>query len=882
MSGNERSHTGNSSLPESWWSHPARELARLLDVDPQRGLSAEAVERHRERFGSNRLEDAGPTGPWKLLWESVKSPMMVLLLTIAGISLAFGQVREAVVMAFVVAMYVGIHVLNKARADRTMARLREVQAPKTTVLRTGERKEIAVEKVVVGDVLPLQPGSRIPADARLLSTAGLLVDEATLTGESAPVRKDAHAEVAPNAPLAERPTAVFAGTTVLDGQGHALVVAAGAQSELGRIAALSTQAESEPTPLQREMSDLTHTLVYIAVGISLLIPLVGLLRGFDLRQMLLTWLSLTFLMVPGQPPIIIALALALASLELARRQVIVRRLHAAETLGAVEVVLSDKTGTMTENEMRLSRVLLPTGEQLAFDEDGDRVRQFLRLAVPAIPEDSKNPTDRAVLDAIASLEGWQPPQPGRLVDLTGFSRGGDYRSVTYRTDSGTQVFVTGRPDTIIERSSRRSAFADGENAVVWPSEERERLKAQVNELAGEGQRLAAYAYREGAAADAEPHGLTFAGVAVISDPVRPEVADAINLLRQAGVRTVMVTGDIPQTAAYVAGQVGLDNSHIQTGADLEGRADEELTSLVENVDVFARVTPEQKLRLVKAFQEAGRTVAVTGDGVNDAPALRTAHIGVAMGQKGTDVAREAADLVLTDDNLARLPDGVAIGRKAYDNFRKGLTYYLSAKAILLAIFIVPMLVGVPFPLAPIQIIFTELLMDLASSTIFVSEAAEPDVMRRKPRGRTRFMSWAVGRDILRNMAGLTVVILAIYFGSLAQGHEIDNARTAAFATWLLGHIVLAFNVKQERVSLMERGLFSNRVGIGWLAGMVVFVLAMVFVPFVSAVLETTPLSDLQWIAVVAGAVLASAWMEVVKWIATMGAKDDEYYALRQK
>ena len=857
-----------ATRPESWWSRPPEEVARRLDVDPQRGLSAETVAQHREQFGDNRLEDAGPVGLWKLLWESIKSPMMLLLLTIAGISLAFGQVREAVVMAFVVAMYVGIHVLNKARADRTMARLREVQAPKTTVLRAGEREEIAVEDVVVGDVLPLQSGSRIPADARLLSTAGLLVDEAALTGESAPVRKDAHADVAPDAPLAERPTAVFAGTTVLDGQGRALVMAVGGQSELGRVAALSTQAESEPTPLQREMEDLTHTLVYIAIGISLLIPLVGLLRGFDLRQMLLTWLSLTFLMVPGQPPIIIAMALALAALELARRQVIVRRLHGAETLGAVEVVLSDKTGTMTENVMRLSRVLLPTGERLAFDEDGDSdvqqtLRRFLRLAAPAIPEGSKNPTDRAVIDAAGTLEGWQPPQPGQLVDLTGFSRGGDYRSVAYRGEAGTRLFVTGRPAVLIDRSNRRSVYAEGEDTTGWPAEEHEHVKAQVVELAAEGQRLAGYAYRAGEAADEEPRDLTFAGVAVISDPVRPEVPEAIDALRQAGVRTVMVTGDIPETAAYVAGQVGLDTSRVQTGADLKGRADEELGSLIENVDVFARVTPEQKLRLVKAFQEAGRTVAVTGDGVNDAPALRTAHIGVAMGQKGTDVAREAADLVLTDDNLAHLPDGVAIGRKAYDNFRKGLTYYLSAKAILLAIFIVPLLAGVPFPLAPIQIIFTELLMDLASSTIFVSEAAEPDVMQRKPRRRTRFMSWTVGRAILRNMAGLTVVILAIYFGSLALGYESANARTAAFATWLLGHIVLALNVKQERVSLIERGLFSNRAGIGWLVGMVVFVLAMTFVPFVRSILETSTLSGLQWIAVVAGAVLASSWMAVL-------------------
>ena len=278
-----------------------------------------------------------------------------------------------------------------------------------------------------------------------------------------------------------------------------------------------------------------------------------------------------------------------------------------------------------------------------------------------------------------------------------------------------------------------------------------------------------------------------------------------------------------------------------TGRELEGRAEREYEEAVRSIQVFARTTPEEKLRLVEAAKRLGETVAVTGDGINDAPALRTAHIGIAMGQRGTDVAREAAGLVLTDDDFARLVDGVAIGRKAYDNFRKGITYYLSAKAILLAIFIVPLLVGVPFPLAPIQIIFTELLMDLASSTIFITEAAEPDTLRRKPRPRTRFLSWRVGKRILRNMAGLTIVILAVYFGSLGLGYRVEAARTAVYATWLLGHVILAMNLKQEQTPLLKQGLLSNRFAAGWLAGMIGLVLAMTLVPAVQSVLQTTSL-----------------------------------------
>jgi len=858
-------------LPEGWWSYSANALARQFDVDLARGLSSDQVKPNRERFGSNRMEDPGSTSVWRLLWESVKSPMMVLLLVIAGISLALRQIREAFVMVFVVAMYVAVHLINKARSDRTMARLREVQAPKTLVLRDGKQQEVNFEEVVGGDVIPLRSGSRIPADARLISSAGLIVSESSLTGESAPVHKQAEAEIATDTPLAERTTVVFAGTTVLDGEGKALVAAVGEQSELGRVVKLSTQRDTEPTPLQKEMSDMARTLAYVAVGVSLLIPLVGLLRGLNLQEMILTWLSLTFLMVPGQPPIIIAMALALAALELARRQVIVRRLQGAETLGSVNVVLSDKTGTMTENKMRLSGILLPDGKVITIkDSQKDApgaLPQFLNQALPAIPQNANDPTDLAIIQEAEELEGFQRPQPGKLANLVGFSRGGAYRSMVYHQDAAIRTFLTGRPEYIIDHSNCREAPGDGsDQPVQWSQNEREVLKNKIAELAGQGIRIAAYAYRDGESPNGEPQDLIFTGAALISDPIRPEVKEAVQMLKQAGVRPVMIPGDIKETAGYVAREVGIDGSSGYSGRDLEGKSDKELEELARKGSVFARTAPEQKLKLVQTFQRLNQVVAVTGDGINDAPALNAAEIGISMGQTGTDVAKEAADLILTDDNFAHLPDGVAIGRKAYDNFRKGITYYLSAKAILLAIFIIPMLVGVPFPLAPIQIIFTELLMDLASSTIFVTEAAEPGVMKRKPRPRGQFLNWAVARRILRNMTGLTIALLGVYFGSLALGYDVGSARTATFATWLLGHIVLALNLKQEEVPLLQQGLLSNHFAAGWLVGMIIFVLAMTFIPFVQGVLQTTALSSVQWAMVIAGALLASIWIEVLKWL----------------
>jgi P-type Ca2+ transporter type 2C len=328
---------------------------------------------------------------------------------------------------------------------------------------------------------------------------------------------------------------------------------------------------------------------------------------------------------------------------------------------------------------------------------------------------------------------------------------------------------------------------------------------------------------------------------------------------------VMVTGDNASTAVAIAREAGIPVDQVLTGQELASYSEPDLEKALASTQVFARTSPSDKLRLVQAYQRLNQVVAVTGDGVNDAPALHAADIGIAMGQRGTDVAKDAADLILTDDNLARLPEGVAVGRKAYDNFRKGITYYLSAKAILLVIFLVPLLAGLPFPLSPIQIIFTELLMDFASSTIFVSEEIEQGIMKRQPRRLGHFLTGKVAWQIVGNMAGLAVVILIIYFASYALGYDTAQARTAVFATWLLGHVLLAMNVKQSTRPFLEQGLLSNKFAVGWLLGMIALVLAMTFT-VIRSFLDTTALSGVQWAMVVAGAILASGWIEIRKWV----------------
>ncbi len=864
--GKEESITfGKSDFPRDWWSIPGDRLAEIMSISVKNGLNSEQVHIMQKQYGANLLPGQGTSSLTRLLWQSIRSPMMIVLLAIAGISLALGQFREAIVMAFVVAMYVGVELINKARADRTMTRLRELQSPTAIVLRDSRLREIPVGEIVVGDLLVIQTGTKIPADARLLSSSGLLINEASLTGEAAPQAKDAAAVAPRNALLGERRTAIFSGTTVLDGQGVGIVMAVGSNSELGRVAVLSSRAIPSPTPLQKEMVDLAKTLAVAAIIVSAFIPMVGWLRGYDLHQMLLTWLSLTFLMVPGQPPIIITMALALAAFELARKQVIVRRLQGAETLGSVTVVLSDKTGTMTENIMALERLILGDGTMLVkgqlVSDQMSMWQNFFFRALPAIPEITGNPTDLCVVKVAEEMQQIRDASIGRLVHQVGFATGKFYRSMEYENQIDRRLYLTGSPEYVVAHSTKEESHGQTRE---WDEKARDQVLEIVRQLASEGKRITAYAYRLSPVIGELPDELIFVGCVVLDDPIRPEVKNAIDQMTGAGVRTIMVTGDNAATATFVARSVGLTGTMVVTGNEIDSFSDHELVNVLKQTQVFARTTPEHKLRIVETLKRERDVVAVTGDGINDAPALHTADIGVAMGIKGTDVAKEAADLVLADDNFAHLPDALAIGRKAYDNFRKGITYYLSAKAVLLAIFVIPLLVDMPFPFAPIQIIVTELLMDLASSTIFVSEEAEPDVMQRKPRHRAKFHSWATGFLILRNMIGLVTAILVVYFASFAFGYDLTSARTAAFSTWLLGHIMLALNVKQIQKPLLKQGLLVNRFGAVWLAGMLALVLIMTLVPAMHSVLNTTFLNPVQWVLVISGSIIASSWIEVLK------------------
>jgi Ca2+-transporting ATPase len=647
-------------------------------------------------------------------------------------------------------------------------------------------------------------------------------------------------------PVANRINCVFSGTTVLDGEGKAVVTAVGESSELGKIARELRESTKGQTVLQRAMTRLAKTLAVLAIIISLLIPAIGFLRGLNFQQMVLTWLALTFLMIPGQPPIIIQMSLALASFELAHKKVVVKRLQGAESLGAVTTILTDKTGTITENRMTLEKLVLADGKEVSPGEAPENVKEMFVLSLPQYPSD---PTDIAIMRAMPESEK-KNREPARF---EGFSRGRPWRALAYRKNGEYLHVIAGKPELLIEHST-------------LSGEDKQRLQEIADKLAGRGERVTALASYIDKRPETETlEGLHFLALTEIADPVRPGVKTAIQEMEDAGIKTYIVTGDHPDTAKAVGEAVGLDGNVIP-GSKMEHMGEGELRNALNETHIFARLLPAQKLRLVKTLEGEGKEVAYIGDGVNDAVAIRSANVGVAMGEIGTDLAKESADLVLTDDNYIHLVDAVRIGRKAIDNFRKGLTYYLSAKAILLSIFIVPLILAIQFPFVPIQIILVELLMDLASSTIFVTESGEPNLMERPPFKIKHFITPSILPRIVEEGFGLAAGILAIYLWLYFTTGDVIMAQTAAFVAWLLGHILLALNVKQERLPLLKQGIFSNRFGVLWLAGMIALSIAITNVPAVYPILKTTSLPLSVWAAIIVIVIAATFWIEVKKWM----------------
>jgi Ca2+-transporting ATPase len=811
-----------------------------------------------------------------ILREEVTEPMILLLIAVGVLYSVWGSLTDSLTIIAIISVLVLVEVWNEYRAKRSIAALKKLASPTTMVLRSGQTQEVRTALLVPGDIMLLKTGQRIPADARLVDSFGLEVDEASLTGESFPVAKDTDAVLPEATRIMEQKNMVFAGTVVTRGLAKALITATGGNTELGRVAGIAKAAKEPKTPLQMGMNQLSKSLVWVALFFSVLVPVLGFLRGLPLEQMILTGLSLAFAVIPEELPIIITMVLGVGAYSLSRKNALVKRLRAAETLGSVTVIATDKTGTITENKMRIASLYFDGKivQNQSFEENEKEALKTALLSSDAIKDLANsavlsNPMAQAILDTIREkgITVQNLPKDWVLKDELSFDVKRKLASYVYQHGNASVVLSSGAPENVLANSTK--LFLKSEE-VELADEARKEVASVISEMARKGERLLAFGYhRMSSASKLEKENLerslVFVGVVGFIDPPRAEVKEAIRTCREAGIKVIMVTGDHPETARAIAAQVGIDSAEVLTGNQISKMSDAEVKSALKETFVFARVTPEDKLRLVRLLRENGEIVAVTGDGINDAPALKEAHIGVAMGIRGTDVAKETADMVLTDDNFATIETAVKEGRKLFGNLKKGVRYYLSCKVALVASFLLPIALGVPLPFSPIQIIVLELFMDLAASATFVAEPEESGVMTRPPIDpNEKFMNRTMQKSLFMGALSLFAAVSINFLYTWYQTQNLPQAQTMAFATWMLGHIFLALNFRSEKEPVVKLGLLSNKIMILWALVVVTTLLLGTSVQFVHNSLKITNLSLQDWAQVIGVSFAATFWMELKK------------------
>jgi len=860
-----------------WHALPLQEVVRQLETDPNKGLEDAEAKRRLEKFGANLLVKEKKISFLGIVREEITEPMILLLLAVGVLYSFWGELRDALTIFAIILALVSIEVWNEFRAKRSIEALKRLASPSTIVVRGGRPQEIQTSELVPGDLILLKVGQRIPADARLVEAYGLQIDESSLTGESFPIPKDAMVVLPEKTEIADRKNMVFAGTVVVRGQGKAIVVATGPNTELGRVGKLAQEVKEPKTPLQLAMKQLSGSLLWIALFFSMLVPILGIVRGLNWQQMILTGLSLAFATIPEEMPIIITMVLGLGALTLSKKHALVKRLRAAETLGSVTVIATDKTGTITQNKLTIKGFYFD-GKISQFSNSEEIPKKLLETALLAegiftVLEDERallrNSLQKAILDVAqeAGINVRELQSSYALRDELSFDNTRKMASYVYEYDNTLYIFSSGAPEVILERSLK-----------IWKSnreldlctEDKEKIEDAISVMARRGWRLLGFGFRrisdkDGPWTEDLERGLVFVGIIGFVDPPRPEVKDAIRSCHNAGIRVVMITGDHPETAKAIATEVGIDSSRVLSGVEISKMNDEELKKVLKTTSVFARTTPEHKLRIVRSFREEGEIVAVTGDGINDAPALKEADIGIAMGIRGTDVAKEAADMILTDDNFATVAIAVREGRKIYDNLRKAVRYYLACKVALVSSFLLPIILGVPLPFAPIQIIVLELFMDLAASVTFVAEPEERDVMVRPPRNpKEKFMTKAMWSSIFISALGLFLAVTVSYLFHWYQSYSLVQAQTAAFATWMLGHIFLALNLRSEKEPLYRMSFISNKPMLVWIVIAVLTLFLSTNLAPLQESLKITSLPMTSWVLVIVTSLVATFWMEAKK------------------
>jgi Ca2+-transporting ATPase len=859
------------------------EVIRLLDVDPKRGLSEEQVALRREKYGENRLADDAGAGMLSMLTRQFTDVMIIVLLIAAIVAGLIGEAIDAIAILIIVLLNGVVGFVQEYRAERALQALQELSAPHVNVLRAGEVRQIAEADLVPGDIVLLEAGNVVPADLRVIETTDLTVDEAALTGESLAVVKQSYAQLALDAPLGDRSTMAHKGTHVTSGRARCVAVRTGDQTELGRIAELMRGARRPMTPLQRRLAQFGRRVSVAVLLICAVVFLTGLARGEEPLLMLLTAVSLAVAAIPEALPAVVTIALALGAKRMVRRKALVRRLPAVETLGSVTVICCDKTGTLTQNTMHAERFVTP-GHQTEKLSEADLAVAPWRALLRAMElnNDAKvdpqgrlqgDPTEVAILeaarDADPSCEGLSA-QWKRIGEFPFDAARRRMTTLHAGSDMGL-VVVKGAPETILPLCKYQRT-GKGREAV-----NRKAALQIADEVANSGYRMLAFAEKKQRTppSDAKRAGverdLTFLGFVGLADPPRPGVENALASCVTAGIAVVMITGDHPTTARAIARRLGIpaNGDGVVTGAELQHLSDEARSEAAAHTSVYARVSPEQKVDIVEALQARGEFVAMTGDGVNDAPALKRADIGVAMGQKGTDVAREAADIVLLDDDFATIVAAVREGRRIYDNIRKFIKYTMTSNSgEIWTIFLAPFL-GLPLPLLPIQILWINLVTDGLPGLALSVEPEEPDIMEHPPRppGESVF-----AHGVWQHMIWVGLLIGGLSLGAQAWAYHSgsQNWQTVVFCVLTLSQLVHALSIRSDRESLFTIGLLGNRPLLAAVVLSLGLQLAIIYVPPLQFIFRTTGLAANELLVVLTLPWVVLVGVEIEKWLVRRG------------
>ncbi|RME93774.1 MAG: calcium-translocating P-type ATPase, SERCA-type [Candidatus Hydrogenedentota bacterium] len=867
------------------WKRPpftmsAKEILSLLKTNLDTGLPTEEANKRLEQFGHNTLKSIRKERWYHILLRQFVDVLIFILLAAAIVSWLIGEKSDTIVIVMIVLLNGVLGFIQEMKAEKSIEALRKMVNPHCVVIRDGEQITISAEDVVPGDILFLEMGDRVPADARIIESINLKVDESTLTGESVSVLKNTEA-LPENTPLAKQSNMVFMGTVVTNGRAKAVVTATGMNSELGRIAYLTQTVSQEKSNLQKKLAKVGKQLAILSIAVSVFVTIIGIITGKPIIEMLLAGISLAVAVVPEGLPAVVTITLALGIRAMVKRKALLRRLSAAETLGSASVICTDKTGTLTKNEMTVKKILLPREDHTLesievtgngydpkghFEQKGERVdyhnhsrlKTLLQSAMicnhAKVSKENNEwkaigePTEAALI--VAAYKAWlSKGEEEKIISEFSFNSDRKRMSVIEQRNNQYLVHTKGAPEVLLPRITR---IFNGENEIPFTEEMRQKVDNAYRELAEQGLRILLIARRtlplnSSLSPDEVEKELTFLGLVGIMDPPREEGPKAIEVARKAHIRIFMITGDAKETALAIAKQIGLEPKTAITGTEIDSLSDADLKDILKEEAVFARTTPEHKLRLVKLLQEQDKVVAMTGDGVNDAPALKKADIGIAMGKRGTEVARQAADMILTDDNFASIVGAIEEGRREYDNIQKFIRYLLSSNFGEIVAIALNILWRGPLILLPVQILWMNLVTDGMTAIALGLEPAEKGVMDRPPHKPQE--------AILSKKAMFIILALGTYIGlgTLFIFHyglknfSLEKAQTLAFTGIIVLEKINVFNFRSLRQPMYTIGFLSNPyVLIAWTITVGLQVLA-VYVPFLQKALHTVALNVQDWL-----------------------------------